>query len=77
MGVSNADQYAAAFKEATKARSGALAPTTSPVANSNQKQIADLATKYRLPAIYPREDWILNGGLMSYGPDREELYKRI
>ena len=47
------------------------------LANSNQKQIADLATKNRLPAIYPREDWVANGGLMSYGPDRDELYKRV
>jgi hypothetical protein len=43
MEVSSADKCEGAFKEATKARSGALAVTLNPVANSNQKQIADLA----------------------------------
>jgi hypothetical protein len=45
MEVSSADKYEGAFKEATKARSDALAVTLNPVANSNQKPIADLATK--------------------------------
>jgi putative ABC transport system substrate-binding protein len=35
-----------------------------------------LAAKHRLPAIYAREDYVDNGGLMSYGPDRAEPYKR-
>jgi putative ABC transport system substrate-binding protein len=77
MEVSSADKYESAFKEASKARSGALASTSNALANSNQKRIADLATKNRLPAIYPREDWITNGGLMSYGPDRADVYKRV
>src|SRR5262245_47661537 len=66
--VSSADKYEGAFKEATKARSGALAVTLNPVANSNQKQIADLATKNRLPTICARGDFVDNGCLMSYGP---------
>ena len=77
MEVSSADKYESAFKEATKARSAALASTSNALANSNQKRIADLATKNRLPAIYPREDWIASGGLMSYGPDRADVYKRV
>ena len=68
MEVSSADKYEGAFKEATKARSGALAVTLNPVANSNQKQIADLATKNRLPTICARGDFVDNGCLMSYGP---------
>ncbi|HEX9273116.1 MAG TPA: ABC transporter substrate-binding protein, partial [Candidatus Binatia bacterium] len=68
MEVSSADKYEGAFKEATKARSGALAVTLNPVANSNQKPIADLATKNRLPTICARGDFVDNGCLMSYGP---------
>jgi putative ABC transport system substrate-binding protein len=45
--------------------------------NSNQKRIVDLAAKNRLPAIYPRGDYIASGGLMSYGADRAEPYKRV
>jgi putative ABC transport system substrate-binding protein len=45
--------------------------------NSNQKRIADLAIKNRLPAIYPRGDFAESGGLISYGPDQAEPYRRI
>jgi putative tryptophan/tyrosine transport system substrate-binding protein len=76
MEVSSADKFESAFKETTKVRSGALASTSSALANSNQKRIAGLATKNRLPAIYPRDDWVASGGLMSYGPDRADLYRR-
>jgi len=76
MEVSSADKYEGAFKEAAKARSAALAVTLHSLAMSNQKQIADLATKDRLPAIYPGGDLVASGGLMSYGPDRAEAYRR-
>ena len=42
-----------------------------PLSISNQKQIADLAIKNRLPVIYPRADLAASGGLMSYGRDRD------
>ena len=77
MEVSSADRYEGAFKEATKARSAALAVTMHALAAFNQKRIADLATKNRLPAIYPREDFVANGGLMSYGADQDEPYRRV
>ena len=69
MEVSGADKIEAAFKEATKARSGALAVTADALANANRKQIADFATEARLPAIYPWGEFVDNGGLMSYGPN--------
>jgi putative ABC transport system substrate-binding protein len=77
MEVSSADQFDSAFKEATKAGSGAIAVTPNPLTNSNRKLIADLVAKNRLPAIYPRGDYVESGGLMSYGADRSEPYKRV
>jgi putative tryptophan/tyrosine transport system substrate-binding protein len=77
MEVSSSDKYDGAFKEAIKARSAALAVTQDPVAGSNQKLIADLAAKHRLPAIYPRGDFVASGGLMSYGPDQAETFRRV
>ena len=74
--VSSADKFEGAFKEATKARSAALAIMASPFFYSNQKQLADLATKNRLPAIYPRENFVASGGLMSYGADEAEPWRR-
>jgi putative tryptophan/tyrosine transport system substrate-binding protein len=74
--VSSADKFEAAFKEATRARSTALALLASPFFYSNQKQLADLATKNRLPAIYPRGEFVASGGLMSYGADQAEPIRR-
>ena len=76
MEVSSADKFDSAFKEAIKAGSAAIAMTAKPVTMSNQKQIVDLATKNRLPAIYPRGDFVASGGLMSYGADRRALQTR-
>jgi putative tryptophan/tyrosine transport system substrate-binding protein len=76
MEVSSADKFESAFKEAIKAGSAALAVTQNPLVTSNQKQIVALATKSRLPAIYPRGDYVASGGLMSYGADPAEHYRR-
>jgi putative ABC transport system substrate-binding protein len=76
MELSSADKYEAAFKEAIKARSGALVWASSPLGSANQKLIVDLAQKYRLPAIYTRRSVVEDDGLMSYGHDREEPYRR-
>ena len=77
MEVSNADKYEGAFKEAIQARSGVLAVTDHTLAVSNRKQIADLATKNRLPAIYAQGRHVDSGGLMSYGPDQAERFRRV
>ena len=76
MEVSNADKFESAFDEATKARSTALVGTHASLFTTNQKRITDLAAKNRLPAIYSREDYVDSGGLMSYGADRVEPYRR-
>ena len=77
MEVKSADKFENVFKEAIKAGSGALAVSLGPLINSNQKQIAELAAKYRLPAVYARREFVDNGGLMSYGGDRSEPFKRV
>ena len=77
MEVSSADKYENAFREAMKARSGALAVIAGALEDSNRQKIADLATKTRLPAIYPRPTFVDSGGLMSYGRDQEEAFKRV
>jgi putative tryptophan/tyrosine transport system substrate-binding protein len=68
MATSSANDIENAFKEAIKARSRALAVTLNPVANSNQKRIADVAINSRLPTVCARADYVDNGCLMSYGP---------
>jgi len=68
MEVSSVDKYDSAFKEAVKARSKAVWVTLNPLANSNQKKIADLAISNRLPSICARSDYAENGCMMAYGP---------
>jgi putative ABC transport system substrate-binding protein len=68
MEASNTADYELVFKEAVKARSGALMMTLNPLANSNQKELAELAINARLPSICARADYAENGCLMAYGP---------
>jgi putative ABC transport system substrate-binding protein len=79
MEIGNTDNYESAFKEAIQAGSAALAVTRHRVSQSNvnQKRIIELAAKHRLPSIYFREDFVDNGGLMSYGADEVEPFKRV
>ena len=77
MEVSSLDKLEGAFKEAVKARSAALAVTSSPLISSNEKRITELAAKYRLPAIFDRGEFVASGGLMSYAPDQAETYRRV
>jgi len=77
MEVSSADKIDSAFTAAQKAGSTALAVALGPLINSHQKRIVELAAKNRLPAIYSRADFVDSGGLMSYGTDQEEPYRRI
>lgn len=79
MAVTSADRFDAAFQEAVKAGSQALAMTGGAfIADSaNQKRIAGNATKYRLPSISDRDSFVVNGGLMSYGADESERFMRV
>jgi putative ABC transport system substrate-binding protein len=75
--VSSADKLENSFKTATQVHSSALFVVSNALAASNQKRLADLAAKYRLPAVYPQINFVLNGGLISYGPDQAERYRRV
>jgi len=68
MEVSSVDRYEPEFKQAVNSRNRTIWVTLNPLANSNQKVIADLAIKYRLPSICARSDYADNGCLMAYGP---------
>jgi putative tryptophan/tyrosine transport system substrate-binding protein len=77
MEVSSADGYAKAFDDATKARSLALVVLSTPLTSSNRQWVAELAIKNRLPSMYARWEFVANGGLMAYGPDQTERYRRV
>ena len=65
-----------AFRAASKGRADAVLVLASPVLNSQRTQIADLAVKNRLPAIYHEPEFVEAGGLMTYGVSFPDLYRR-
>jgi putative ABC transport system substrate-binding protein len=74
--VLNLKDIEAAFHSAGKGRANAVLVLQSPVTGSHRKQLADLAIKSRLPTIYPRSDFVEDGGLMSYGASFVDLSRR-
>jgi len=44
---------------------------------AERKRIVELAGKHRLPAIYFQKEFVDEGGLMSYGTDFDDLYRRV
>jgi putative ABC transport system substrate-binding protein len=65
-----------AFHAATEGRVDAILVLSSPVFYMQREQLAALAVKSRLPAIYSESDFVEVGGLMSYGVSRLDLYRR-
>jgi ABC-type uncharacterized transport system substrate-binding protein len=76
MEVRSGNDLENAFKQAVMARSSALAVTQTSLVSVNFKKITDLTTRHRMPAIYPIPEHAEAGGLMAYGADRTELYRR-
>ena len=64
------------FKTAKQKQVGAIMTTANPRFFAERKRIVELAGKYRLPAIYPQDEFVEAGGLMSYGVDYDDLYRR-
>jgi putative tryptophan/tyrosine transport system substrate-binding protein len=59
-----------------KGRTQALYVGADPLVNTNRARIHTLAMAARLPAIYNAREFIEAGGLMSYGPNAVELFRR-
>jgi len=65
-----------AFQIAKQKRVDAIMPITATRFFAARKRIVELAGKYRLPAVYPQKEFVDEGGLMSYGADYVDLYRR-
>jgi putative ABC transport system substrate-binding protein len=66
----------AAFQRAVKERADAVLALGNTVLNAHRTQVADLAVKSRLPAMYYAAEFVEAGGLMFYGVDFADLYRR-
>jgi len=65
-----------AFQIAKKKKVEAIITISARQLSAERKRIVELAGKYRLPAIYPQKEFVDEGGLMSYGADYDDLYRR-
>ena len=65
-----------AFQTAKQKQVGAIMTTTATAFFAERKRIVELAGKYRLPAIYFQKEFVDEGGLMSYGADYDDLYRK-
>ena len=76
MGIRSGDDLEGAFKQAVTARSSAVAVTQTSLVSINLQKIVDLATTHQMPTIYAIPEHAEAGGLMAYGANRAELYRR-
>ena len=65
-----------AFQTAKHKQVGAIITISSSRLFAERKRIVELAGKYRLPAIYFQKEFVDEGGLMSYGVDLADSYRR-
>ena len=65
-----------AFSDMTRARVGALTVLSTSMFSSERRRLLDLAAKNRLPTVFPWREYVDAGGLMSYGPDLTDMFRR-
>ena len=71
------DGFERVFAALNKERPDGLYVTSGTLMNANQKRIVGFALKSRLPSMYVRREFVDAGGLMSYGADLADSYRRV
>jgi putative ABC transport system substrate-binding protein len=74
--LKNATNLDDAFEAAKKWRADSLIVLSSPVSLAHRARIAELAAKAGLPTIYLYRPHVSAGGLISYGPDLPDMFRR-
>jgi putative tryptophan/tyrosine transport system substrate-binding protein len=64
------------FQTAANARADAVLLLGNPILNAHRKEITALAAKHKLPATYARPEYIDDGGLIYYGTNYNDLFRR-
>ena len=73
---SSSAEIDAAFEQLKKTRPGALIVATVGLFTTRREQIVALAAKHGIPASYHRREFVVDGGLLSYGPDYDDVYRQ-
>ena len=77
IGVRTPDEFDAAFEAATARRPDGLLMLSAPLLSIYSKRLAELTLKHRLPAVSMFSSFARAGGLMSYGPNLDDLYRKV
>jgi putative tryptophan/tyrosine transport system substrate-binding protein len=75
--VTNPTDIDKAFSEIAKAHTDAILAFPDPITMAHRTQIAEFAVKRRLPSVFGWKDYVDAGGLMSYGPNLGESWRRV
>jgi putative ABC transport system substrate-binding protein len=70
------EEFDRAFSDMARARPGAVTVVSTPAFDNEPRRLVELAARHRLPAVYTFKVYVDAGGLMSYGPDISDLYRR-
>jgi len=70
------DQLDRAFTAATKEHAEVLLVLTDSMFVGQRQRVVDLAARSRMPALYSQKEFVVDGGLVSYGPNLSEMFRR-
>ena len=76
LGVREPEDFQAAFTAMNASRPDALVLVTDLLTNLNRRRIMEFAAEHRIPAMYEYGYLVREGGLMSYGPDYDDMFRR-
>src|SRR5712691_3840191 len=74
--VRGPDEFDQAFAAMTSEHADALVVLSNPLFFEHRRQLAELAVKHRLPAIFLFREYVEAGGLMAYGANRNDMWRR-
>ena len=74
--VSTPEDFEGAFAGAVRNGAGAMMVPADPLTTNRFRMIAELSVKHRLPTIMDLSEFVMNGGLLTYGVNTTDLYRR-
>jgi putative tryptophan/tyrosine transport system substrate-binding protein len=76
LGVGEPDDFDTAFSAMTRERPDALFMVADALTTLNRKRVIEFAAAHRIPAMYEQASVVQDGGLMSYGPNVDDRFRR-
>jgi putative ABC transport system substrate-binding protein len=76
LAVRSPTEFDSAFSAIVQERAGGVVVLSTPLFMGGARRLAELAMKHKLPTMFGPREHVEGGGLMSYSPDRADLYRR-